>query len=112
MPVGPGEILNADLCQREFVPARSEGMPAKFAIPVPMEIRAIIIFEGHAAPSWTIAAARNLWIVQHIPSRRFPVVPGSWPMLWQSGSGDDVSARNASPGIRFHQISLTAINRI
>jgi len=61
------EQLDAGDSEVERVAASAEGVPAKVAVPRPVQVRAVVFLEGHAATAGAIAAAEDFGVVQHDP---------------------------------------------
>lgn len=57
MNVALGELLDSGVGQVEFVPTSAEGVPAEVPVPTPVEIGAVVFFEGDATGVRGIAAA-------------------------------------------------------
>src|SRR6516164_4681976 len=57
--------LHSIFSQVELFSPGAKAMPTKFAIPFPMQIRAIIFFERNATPVRSISGPRDFGVVQH-----------------------------------------------
>ena len=63
--MGAMEVLNPLRSQVEGVAARAEGVPAEVAVPVPVQIGAVVLLEGKAPPAETLLASGNLRVIKH-----------------------------------------------
>jgi hypothetical protein len=59
-----GELIQTGGGQVELVAAGAEAVPTEVTIPVPVEVRAVVLLERDAAPVRAILAARDFRIVQ------------------------------------------------